>query len=176
MKFLWLRSAAVAAIGLLAVIAPSAQSLTVVRQPYFQQVTDSSLIVVWATRESGTATAHIDGRRITAVSTRYSAARTRLTYDYYQHEATVAALRPGTSYAYELRVNGVVAASGSSIRTAPASGPIRFIAFGDSGIGGTAQRTLASRMNADTTWSFALHLGDIVYGASNTSGSATYAW
>jgi hypothetical protein len=175
MKFVQLRSAAVAAIALVgAIAAPSAQSLTVVRQPYFQQVTERSATVVWATRQSGAATARINGRTFAAVSTRYSTARTRLAYDYYQHEATITGLSPGTTYPYELRVNGIVAASGSSIRTAPLSGPIRFIAFGDSGIGSTAQRDLAARMNADT-FDFAVHLGDIVYGSTSTSGDASYA-
>jgi acid phosphatase type 7 len=148
-------------------------SLTVVRQPYFQQVTDNTAIVVWATRQSGPATARVNGRTFNAVSTRFSAARTGFTYDYYQHEATITGLSAGTPYLYELRVNSQIAASGSSIRTAPAAGAIRFIAFGDSGIGSTAQQTLASRMSADA-WDFALHLGDIAYGSSTTSGDATY--
>lgn len=148
-------------------------SLTVVREPYVQQLTDRSAIIVWATRQNGAATARIDGRTVEAVTTRYAASRTDLPDDYYQHEAAITGLDADTSYPYELRVNGTVAASGSSIRTAPVNGPIRFIAFGDSGIGSTAQRSLASRMNADT-WDFALHLGDIVYGSANTSGDATY--
>jgi acid phosphatase type 7 len=148
-------------------------SLTVVRQPYLQQASDRSVILVWATRESGAATARVNGRTFNAVSTLFSKARTKLTYDYYQHEATVTGLSPATSYPYELRVNGTVAASGSSVRTAPGNGSIRFIAFGDSGIGSTAQRNLASRMNADT-FDLAIHLGDIVYGSSSTSGPASY--
>ena len=148
-------------------------ALTIVRYPYFQQVTDRTAIVVWATREAGPASARADGRTFNAVSTHFPSTRTQLGYDYYQHEAMLTGLNPATSYAYELRVNGQLAASGSSIRTAPASGPIRFIAFGDSGIGSTAQKTLASRMNTDT-WDFAVHLGDIVYGSTSTSGDATY--
>lgn len=173
MKYVQLRFA-VAAMALVAAIgAPSAQSLTVVRQPYLQQVTERSAIVVWATRQSGAATARVNGRTFNAVSTRFSTARTRLPYDYYQHEAAISGLSPARSYPYELRVNGIVAASGSSFRTAPVNGSTRFIAFGDSGIGSTAQRNLASRMNADT-FDFAVHLGDIVYGSTNTTGPASY--
>lgn len=175
MKFLQLRFAAIAA-GLLivAMSTTSAQTLTVVRQPYLQQVTAYSAIIVWATRQSGPATARINGRTFNAVSTRFPTTRTRLAYDYYQHVATITGLRPSMSYPYELRVNGIVAASGSSVRTAPLNGSTRLIAFGDSGIGSTAQRNLASRMNADT-FDFAVHLGDIVYGSSNTTGPASYA-
>jgi hypothetical protein len=58
MKFLQLRLAWAAAAALVvAIAAPSAQSLTVVRHPYWQQVTERSAIVVWATRQGGTATA-----------------------------------------------------------------------------------------------------------------------
>jgi hypothetical protein len=175
MQFLQLRSTVLAAMAVAAAIAaPSAQSLTVVRQPYLQQVADDSAILVWATRQSGAATARVNGRTFNAVSTRYSTARTGLTYDYYQHEATITGLSSGTTYSYELRVSGIVAASGSSFRTAPATGAIKFIAFGDSGIGSTAQRNLASRMNTES-FDFAVHLGDIAYGAANTSGAATYA-
>jgi acid phosphatase type 7 len=175
MKFLQLRfviGAGAALVG--AIAAPSAQTLTVVRQPYLQQVTDHSAIVVWATRESGLATARINGRTVNAVSTRFPTTRTRLSYDYYQHEAAITGLSANTSYPYELRVNGIVAASGSSIRTAPTNGSTRFIAFADTGIGSTAQRQLATRMNTET-FDFAVHLGDIAYGSSNTSGPASYA-
>lgn len=152
---------------------PLTPAVTIVRFPYLQQVTDRSAVIVWATRESGEAEAVADGRRFAASSTRVSAARTGFSFDYYQHEATLTGLDPGTSYPYELWVGSARAASGSSIRTAPATGTVRFIAFGDSGIGSTAQKALAARMSSDT-WEMAVHVGDIVYGATNTSGDASY--
>ena len=152
---------------------PATPTVTMIRFPYLQQVTDRSAIIVWATRESATATAQVDGRTFAAASTRYTAARTGFAFDYYQHEAAVTGLEPGTSYPYELYVGSARAASGSSFRTAPSSGSIRFIAFGDSGIGSTPQKELAARMSADT-WDFSVHVGDIVYGSTNTSGDASY--
>lgn len=150
-------------------------SVTVVRRPYLQQMTDRSVIIVWATRESGPAEARVDGRTFAAETTLFPMSRTAFATVYYQHEATVTGLDPATSYPYELRVRGATAASGDSFRTAPSTGTgaLRFIAFGDSGIGSTAQRSLATRMNADT-FELALHTGDIVYGTSSTSGDATY--
>ena len=147
--------------------------VTVIRFPYLQQVTDDSAIIVWATRESGTATARVDGRTFTATSTRFTSSRTGYASDYYQHEATVTGLDAATSYPYELYVGSARAASGNSFRTAPSSGGVTFIAFADSGIGSTAQKDLAARMNADT-WDLAIHAGDIVYGSTSTSGDATY--
>jgi hypothetical protein len=153
---------------------PPPPSATIVRYPYLQQVTDRTGVIVWATLEPGPATATVDGRTFTAVSTRFTASRTGFTNDYYQHEATITGLSASTSYAYTLSVGGVQAAA-DSFRTAPAvgTGSIRFIAFADSGIGSTPQRNLAARMASDT-WDFAIHAGDIVYGATNTSGDATY--
>src|SRR5687767_3652993 len=49
---------------------PATPLVTMIRFPYLQQVTDRSAIIVWATRESGTATARVDGRTFTATSTR----------------------------------------------------------------------------------------------------------
>ena len=156
---------------------PPTPSATLVRGPYLMQVEDRSAVIVWATRENGVATARIDGRTISATTTRYAASTTGLTSDYYQHEASIAGLSASTSYPYELLVSGSVVVSGRTLLTAPATGTgtARFIVFGDSGIGSTAQRSLAARMTADTRWDFALHTGDIVYGTTSTSGDATYA-
>jgi len=154
---------------------PPPATVTLVRSPYLQQVTDRSAILVWATREAGPAEARVDGRTFAATTTLFPTTRTAFATDYYQHEAAVSGLDAATSYPYELRVRGVRAASGDAFRTAPAtgSGALRFIAFADSGIGSTAQRSLAARMAADT-FDLAVHAGDIVYGSSSTSGDATY--
>lgn len=156
-------------------IGPPPSSVTMVRSPYLQQVTERSAILVWATRESGRAEARVNGRSFVAASTYFPTSRTGMSVNYYQHEATVTGLSPARTYPYELWVAGERTASGDSFRTAPSTGTgsVRFIAFADSGIGSTAQRSLASRMLADT-WDIALHAGDIVYGASNTAGDATY--
>lgn len=154
---------------------PPLSPVTVVRQPYIQQMTDRSTIVVWATMESGRAEARTDGRRFAAVSSRVPASTTGFTYDYYQHEAKITGLDAATSYPYELWLGSERVASGASFRTAPSvgTGPIRFIAFADSGIGSSAQKSLAAQMAADRS-DFILHGGDIVYGSTSTSGDASY--
>jgi hypothetical protein len=154
---------------------PPPATVTMVRYPYLQRVTDRSAIVVWATREPGPAEARVDGRTFAATTTLFPTSRTAFATNYYQHEAAVSGLDSATSYPYELRVRGVRAASGDAFRTAPATGAgvLRFIAFADTGIGSTAQRSLAARMTADT-FDLAVHAGDIVYGSSSTSGDATY--
>ena len=156
---------------------PAPSSIALVREPFVQQVSGSSATIVWASREPGPASVRANAQSFAATSTLYPATRTGLSYDYYQHEATVGGLAPATSYAYDVFVGSTdVNATADQFRTAPASGSgtVRFIAFGDSGTGSTAQRTLASVMASDT-FDLAVHTGDIAYGNSGGTGDATYA-
>ena len=158
----------------LAAPAPTPSTVTLVRRPYLMQLGDRSVVIVWASRESGSGSVRIDGRTIAATTTRMAASTTALTTDYYQHEASVSGLSASTAYSYTVSVGGAVAWS-DSFRTAPATGTgrVRFIAFGDSGTGSTNQKTLASLMAADT-FDLALLVGDIVYGQSTGIGDATF--
>ena len=150
--------------------------IALVRWPYLQQVFDRSAVIVWASRNPGPAHARVAGRNFPAVTKSYPRTRTGLSYDYFQHEATITGLSPGTTYAYDIFITDVdVNSSADQLTTAPApgSGTTRFIAFGDSGTGSSAQRTLASLMNNDT-FGLALHVGDIAYGNSGGTGDAGY--
>jgi hypothetical protein len=152
---------------------PTTPTVTLVRVPYFT-VFARSAVIVWATRESGAGSVRIDGRTVAADTRLVPTTVTGMSINYYQHEARVSGLDPGTTYAYEAWVGNARAAT-ASLKTAPqpGTGSIRFIAFGDSGVGTTPQRTVASRIAADT-WDFALHTGDLAYGVSTTGGDATY--
>ncbi len=89
-------------------------------------------------------------------------------------------LRPGMNYQYELYNAGLlgrrVKVSGPhAYKSAPkrGAGPFRFIAFGDSGIGGNAQTLVAelmSRQKADVI----IHTGDLVYPAGAMSDYPTH--
>ncbi len=154
---------------------------TVVRGPYLQQVSPTGLTVVWATRESGAGAVTLtnpDGttRTVSGSDTLYPASQTGLAADYTQHEVAITALVAETTYAYALLHGGAATGVGASFTTAPpdGTGTARFIAFGDSGVGSTAQETLASLMTNDT-FDVALHAGDIAYGVSSGIGGATYA-
>lgn len=85
------------------------------------------------------------------------------------HVFTLNSLRPETSYAYELSAGGsrLVGGAECRFRTSPAAesrAPFRFVAWGDSGTGSSAQLDVAAWMNevlpAPT---LALGLGDLVY-------------
>jgi regulation of enolase protein 1 (concanavalin A-like superfamily) len=155
--------------------------VTLARQPYLQQVTSTSAIVVWATFE-GTAGAvryNVPGgpqATVAATSTHYPVSTTGLPYDIYQHEARLWSLSPATTYEYEVRAGGVAAFDGRDrLRTAPGpgGGTVRFIAFGDSGTGSAEQRRLAALMEQEA-FDLSLHTGDVVYGSSSGVGDASF--
>jgi hypothetical protein len=151
--------------------------IALVRGPYLQQVFDRSAVIVWASREPGPATARVGAQTVTADSRLVPASSTGLSFNYYQHEATVTGLTPGTTYDYDVFVGGAAATAGTDrLTTAPASpnGTVRFIAFGDSGTGSSQQRALAAVMTGDP-FDLAVHTGDVAYGNSGGTGDATYA-
>jgi hypothetical protein len=164
------------------IVPKSGPSITLLRTPYLQQVTDDSAVVVWTTRENGAADVRYRVGTaapipVPAQSRRFTAATTGFGFDFYQHEATLQGLSASTRYTYDVFVGNVDATPSrtDAFTTAPltGTGTVRFIAFGDSGVGSTAQRQLASRMTADT-FNLALHAGDIAYGNSGGSGGGSY--
>jgi len=167
-NFNWIRVATPSALGIL-------------RGPYLQQVTDISAIVVWTTRGPGTgqiryAPSGGSTTSVTAQAQTFPGSQTGLPDDFTQYEARLTGLSAGTTYTYDVLMNGVDATAGQdTLKTAPRSGTgtVRFIAFGDSGVGSTAQTQLAARMAADT-FDLALHTGDVAYGNANLVGGASY--
>jgi regulation of enolase protein 1 (concanavalin A-like superfamily) len=155
--------------------------VTLARQPFLQQVTSTSAIVVWTTfgAEPGDVRYSRSGGptlTATATSTHYAASVTGLRYDYYQHEARLWSLASGTAYDYEVFAGGVSAfGSRGRLTTAPTPGTgwVRFVAFGDSGTGSDQQRQLAAIMDGDA-FDLALHTGDIAYGNSGGTGDASF--
>jgi hypothetical protein len=154
---------------------------TLVRQPFLQQMTSTSVKIVWTTRElmSGAVQVRVGvapPATYHATSTLFTAAATGTSADYYQYVADVDGLQPSTTYGYTLQMNGTDLTSGSDLFVAappPGTDTIRFIAFGDSGIGSPEQFELA-RLMAGDRFDFMMHLGDIVYGSAATTGPATH--
>ena len=156
--------------------APSPSDEGLVRGPYLQQVTDRTTVIVWASTSAGPARADVGGQSYAATSTYFPTSTTGLP-DYYQHEAAISGLQPGTSYPYRLFDAGRAVTNGADqLRTAPdtGTGRVSFLIFGDSGTGSAEQRALASAMNLDNA-DLVLHAGDIVYGNSEGTGGASYA-
>jgi hypothetical protein len=156
--------------------------VTLVRGPYLQQVASESIAIVWAARENGAGEVRYGASPASLTSSAPATSRlvsnttTGLGYDYYQYEAHLTGLSADAAYSYAPFVSGSQATPASpSFKTAPiaGTGDVTFVAFGDSGTGSTAQRQLATVMQNDT-FDLALHVGDIVYGTSATTGDASY--
>jgi acid phosphatase type 7 len=156
---------------------------TLVHGPYLQQASASSMRIVWATLESGQGQVRYvkrpAGTPVLAVAASRLVPKTisGLAFDYVHHEATIDGLAAASGYDYELFLdaNPVGSASTYSLRTAPAdgTGPVTFIAFGDSGTGSSEQQQLAALMAADDA-DLVLHTGDMAYGNSAGTGDASW--
>lgn len=142
------------------------------RAPYLQSVDGSSAHVVFATRLDAMAVVRIapqaDGpwTDYDAATTRFEAAYTQDTKDFWQHDAQIVGLRPNAAYCYEVLVDEEVVASGLSMFTAwdEPSRAVRVLAFGDSGDGSPQQFALRDHM-LTRQFDVFLHLGDMAYGS-----------
>jgi hypothetical protein len=100
-----------------------------------------------------------------------------LSADYHQHEARISGLVAGATYSYIVQGQGSdLPGTASTFTSAPVagSGTVRFVAFGDSGVGSAAQSAIAARMTADH-FDLALHTGDVAYGGPDGFGGGTHA-
>ena len=155
--------------------------VSILRGPYLQQVTDVSAIVVWTTGDLGSAQVRYarsggSTQTVTATAQLFPASDTGLATDFYRYEALITGLTAATTYTYDIFMGGADATTGQdSFKTAPSpgNGTVRFIAFGDSGVGSAVQSQLAARMTADT-FDLALHTGDVAYGTSDLQGGPSY--
>src|SRR4029077_20037162 len=136
------------------------------RAPYLQQLTSSSVIVGWlsktgsdervdVTRPDGSVVMTAKGKDDTSV---------RETGEK-QMWSTVTGLEPDTIYCYTLAAGETPLSERIGFRTAPAASstrPIRFLAFGDSGGGGSDQFALLEQMSK-VPFDIMIHTGDIAY-------------
>jgi hypothetical protein len=151
------------------------------RGPYVQQVSSTSAIVAWTTRQPGAAEVRYSGpgvapRTVAAVTRVFPATQTGFGFDFYQHEARLTGLTAASTYTYDLFMSGQdITNAQDSLTSAPATGTgtVRFIAFGDGGVGSTAQRQLAARMASDT-FDLSVHAGDVAYGTPDLTGGPSY--
>jgi acid phosphatase type 7 len=144
---------------------PTLDGSRIARHPYLQQVTTHSAIVGWVTGGSGeyVDVTFPDGTAITSASAQIDASALRSAGEN-QMWATLEALEPDTIYCYEIG-NGTALTSRTGFRTAPAAddpAPVRFLAFGDSGGGGSDQKALLDQMY-DFPYDLMIHTGDLAY-------------
>ena len=142
-------------------------SAMVVRQPYLQQVTATSVMIGWVSSSADAQRIDLtspDGSLSLTVSSESEATMVRRAGER-QMWARVDGLGPATIYCYALFDDSGALSGRIGFRTAPAADapdPIGFLAFGDSGGGGGDQRSLADQMSS-FPYQLVVHTGDLAY-------------
>ncbi|MEW5959086.1 MAG: fibronectin type III domain-containing protein [Chloroflexota bacterium] len=153
------------ALTLLAPLRPAAAPANLVWWPYLQQMTDTSLIILWTTRTGVTPVVRY------ATDTGYGQLATGTTrptpLNTHMHRVELTGLQPNTRYYYKIYVDeeDLLPDQTLSFQTAPPPGsatPFSFIAFGDYGNNTTSQRRLRDQMLRDS-FRFILTTGDNTY-------------
>ena len=145
-----------------------AQTATLVRYPYLQNVGNDRATILWTTLEDAAGVVEYStdrsySRSAPGRSQRFGTTATGLPFAYYQHQADLRDLRPAAEYFYRVVADGQNLTPGVEQRFRTAgSGPFSFLVFGDSGDGSPKQRQLARLMIREDV-ALALHTGDLVY-------------
>ncbi|HEY5946141.1 MAG TPA: metallophosphoesterase [Kofleriaceae bacterium] len=137
------------------------------RQPYLQQVTSTSADLGWVTTSGDGALVNVttpDDQPLMAMSGSLEKYSMRAA-DELQMWAATGGLTPATTYCYELADATHLLTTRTGFRTAPtadSTDTIRFLAFGDSGGGGSDQYALMEQMKT-VPFDLMIHTGDLAY-------------
>ena len=138
----------------------------IVRVPYLQHVTSSSAVIGWRTSAPAAQRVDVttpDGGAVGSVPARVAPGSRRGGAE--QVWAHLGGLEPDTVYCYVLADGAHALSERIGFRTAPLAASrrtIRFLAFGDSGWGGSDQLTLRDRMD-EVPYELMIHTGDVAY-------------
>lgn len=140
---------------------------TVHRQPYLQQLTTSSALVGWISLLPDGQTVEVTTPDGTPVASAVAVTQDVGVRSAGEHQmwASISGLSPDTIYCYALASGGEPQSERIGFRTAPAADStrtIRFMAFGDSGGGGSDQRALIDQMD-EVPYELIIHTGDLAY-------------
>jgi len=133
------------------------------RAPYVQNVDVDRAEVLWTTDAAGATEVRITdpaGAEVAVVSAQVDESATLSKGD--QYVAQVTGLEQGQIYCYEVVGEDGAWTTRLGFITAPASGPVRFIAMGDMG-GGTSDQYAVADQIRTVEFDFALLTGDIAY-------------
>jgi uncharacterized protein (TIGR03437 family) len=163
-------------IGLVGVVAcasalafPPPPAATFVHRPYLQNLGADHVTIVWSTLENQSASVQYStdasfSRSAPAGPVRtFLSSQTDMGFTFYQYQADLTGLSPGTAYSYRIIEGGAYATpeSGYPFST-PGPGPVSFLVFGDSGDGSSHQLAVALQLVTEHP-NFVIHVGDIAY-------------
>lgn len=141
--------------------------VTLKREPYLQQVTSSSAMLGWVTGQPAGDTVMItepEGKQLRLSPGVIENLALRSGGEK-QMWSAVAELEPSSTYCYQLAGDTGMVTTRTGFRTAPAADspePVRFLAFGDSGGGGSDQYALLEQMYT-VPYDLMIHTGDLAY-------------
>jgi 3',5'-cyclic AMP phosphodiesterase CpdA len=141
-----------------------AASVSLVWKPYLQQLTDTSVIILWVTQTGG----NPEVRYSTDTSYNLVATgSTRLVWGAKLHRVELMGLQSHTPYNYKIYTDSQDMLPSETLwfQTAPSKDgntPFKFIVFGDYGWNSTSQKQLRDRMLLDS-FDFILTTGDNAY-------------
>lgn len=140
---------------------------TIHRQPYLQQVTQSSAMIGWVSLAPDSEVVAVTTADKTPIASLAAEPETAVVRTAGEHQmwARITGLSPDTIYCYQLSDGTQALSEPTGFRTAPAaddSKPVRFVAFGDSGGGGGDQYALLDQM-FKFPYQLMIHTGDIAY-------------
>ncbi|MCX6632189.1 MAG: metallophosphoesterase family protein, partial [Candidatus Solibacter sp.] len=141
-----------------------------VHRPYLQNVREDRATVMWSAKEDVASTVRYstDSSFALAAVARVRAFQpfeTGMQFTFYQYQAELTGLSPGTAYSYRVLMGAdnvtPVPESDYRFRTS-GQGRYSFLLFGDSGAGTPSQSEVTFRMVAEKP-DFVVHVGDIAY-------------
>jgi 3',5'-cyclic AMP phosphodiesterase CpdA len=143
---------------------------TLLRGPYVQNLTPTSMVIVWTTVEDGASEVQYGltdySLKATATSTYFTTPAAAPYKQYYVHEATLTGLSPDTVYQYKIFTNAAELDSAAARTAKPTTATsFRFAVFGDSGDGSSNQKDVATRL-MQVQPDLVVHTGDMVYDQS----------
>lgn len=140
---------------------------TIKRQPYLQQVTSTSAQIGWVSSAPDGAMVSLttaDGGELSSANAFVETQAARAAGEN-QMWTNLENLEPDTVYCYTVSDGTQALAAPTGFRTAPAADstePVRFLAFGDSGGGGSDQYALLDQMFT-VPFDLIVHTGDVAY-------------
>jgi acid phosphatase type 7 len=146
----------------------------ITREPYLQATTMTSTVVAFGSKlDTAEVSLFEPGTNIPVQAQRatYAGAGKRADGEVKVLAAELLRLDGGHLYCYQVTSNGVALTEPAPLTTAPPPGlskPMKFVALGDSGTGGDAQKALKKRLT-EVDFDFLLFLGDIAYKSGTPS-------
>jgi len=146
------------------------------RQPYLQRLLANSASVLWTSAANTAGSVTVIGSNgstsvFNATVTAFDASVTGEASTYYQYRGDITGLAAGTTYPYQVAMDGEVLAADPVLNsfTTPTTGNFSFLVVGDTGNDSADQMAILQRLMGEPNISKLIHIGDIAYDSGTFS-------